>query len=202
MDQLEARRLSIDEEQKKREAQDDIMMNDPIAQDDPVAPEVPTSTDIPLDPDVPMSAASSNVTQDPNDEPCLRWGVDMDAYFYDPTEEEIQVNSIKMDRAFLQQIEELITKARETESKANRDATAWFKETGGRATLWPTELWKMTLNNPESSELGELWEISLHRLTQTLGLLLGIPNKELTEVLDGGVWSVIPLYGKLIEQLG
>ncbi len=39
-------------------------------------------------------------------------------------------------------------------------------------------------------------------MTQSLALMMGVPSKELTDFLDGGVWSVIELYDKLVAQLG
>ncbi len=51
--------------------------------------------------DVPLSPASSNVTQVPDVEQGFQLDPDMTAYGYDPTEEELEVTSLKTDRAVL-----------------------------------------------------------------------------------------------------
>ncbi len=53
--------------------------------------------------DEPMSPAVSNVTQEPDVEQGSQLDPDMMAYGYDPTEEEFQVTSFKMDRALLEE---------------------------------------------------------------------------------------------------
>ena len=149
--------------------------------------------------DEPMSPAVSNVTQEPDVEQGSQLGPDMTAYGYDPTEEELQVTSLKMDRALLEEMEKLVKLAEEAGESFSRESTAWFQGTGRRTSIWPPDLWTMTTNSQDASEY---WEIGLYRLTQTCAILIGIPNTEITKVMEGGMCDIIELYGSLLSQLG
>ena len=44
------------------------------------------------------------------------------------------------------------------------------------------------------------WEIGIYRLTQCLGLLMGIPNKKLSGILNKRIWEICELYAQLLAQ--
>ena len=75
-------------------------------------------------------------------------------------------------------------------------------ETSNRATLWRTELWRTTLNNPEEDDTACRWEVALHRLSQLLGLLLDPSPEEFGQIISGNIWDMIETYGVLTNQLG
>ena len=100
-----------------------------------------------------------------------------------------------MDRALLEEMERLVRLAREAGERFTRESTAWFQETGRRTSIWPPDLWMMTFNSQDTSGY---WEIGLYRLPQTFALLIGLPNKEITKVMEGGIWDIIELYGSLL----
>ena len=122
-----------------------------------------------------MSVASSNITQDPVVEPCSLLDPNMDYYCYSPTDEELLAQSLKLDQQIMNQLEELLRKAQEPRKTEIREATVWFQEVGRRSSIWPPDLWKMS----SGMDSPGIWEIGAYRLSQCLGLLMGIPTRSL-----------------------
>ncbi len=146
---------------------------------------------------VPMSGVSSGVTQDPGVEPGSRLNPDMAHYGYDPTDEELLAEGIQRDQAIYEKLEELLRESQEP--KRMREATIWFQESGRKKSIFPPDLWKMSLC--DETQKGS-WEIGLYRITQCMGLIAGIPNKTLSMVLNKGFWEMVNLYGTLVNQVG
>ncbi len=47
-----------------------------------------------------------------------------------------------------------------------------------------------------------IWESGAYRLSQCLGLLMGIPDRKLSIIVNGGFWEICEFYGRLLAQLG
>jgi hypothetical protein len=149
--------------------------------------------------DAAMSVASSNVTQDPDVEPCSRLDPDMKYYGYNPTDEELLAQSLRIDQQIMDQLEELLRKAQEPKKTETREATICFQEMGRKSSIWPPDLWKMSTGDGFATGR---WEIGVYRLVQCLGLLVGIPNKKLSGILNEGFWEICEFYAQLLAQLG
>ena len=76
--------------------------------------------------DAAMSVASSNVTLGLDVEPCSRLDPDMKYHGYNPTDEELLSQSLRIDQRIMDQLAELLRKAQQPKKTEIQEATIWF----------------------------------------------------------------------------